>query len=74
MYLNFERELELVKSNINDKDIDKVLKDIEILNNYIRYMKYKVFSKADIMQDMNEDILKTHIILIQNLGTGRMQR
>lgn len=74
MYLNFERELELVKSNINDKDIDKVLKDIEILNNYIRYMKDKGFSKADIMQDMNEDILKTHIILIQNLGTGRMQR
>ena len=30
MYLNFERELELVKSNINNKDINKVLKDIQI--------------------------------------------
>ena len=74
MYLNFERELELVKSNINNKDINKVLKDIQILNNYIRYMKNKGFSKSEILQDMNEDIIQTHIVLTQNLGTERMQR
>ena len=43
MYINFERELEYVKKDIREEDIDKVIKDVRMLNDYINEMKNKLF-------------------------------
>ena len=63
MYINFERELEYVKKDIREEDIDKVIKDVRMLNDYINEMKNKGFSLSEILDMMNDDIITTFTIL-----------
>lgn len=74
MYINFERELEYVKKDIREEDIDKVIKDVRMLNDYINEMKNKGFSLSEILDMMNDDIITTFTIMTKNSGTEKLQR
>ena len=74
MYLNFERELDFVKKNVENKHIEKVIRDIEILTDYINSMKDKGFSREEILDSMNDDIITTLTTLTRNSGTEKLQR
>lgn len=74
MYINFERELEYAKKDIRKEDIDKVIKDVGILNDYIDRMKNKGFVLSEILDMMNDDIVTTFTAMTKNSGTEKLQR
>ena len=74
MYINFKRELEYAKKDIRKEDIDKVIKDVGILNDYIDKMKNKGFSLSEILDMMNDDIITTFATMTKNSGTEKLQR